>query len=219
MCRLALLVLALATAPLAVAAEPLDETLYARILERFTAEVSDPARTRVDYPALGRSEQWRQLIRNVGQTRPSELGTRDARLAYWINVYNIFAIDLVRVHRPEESIRDIGSFFRPVWKIAAGTIGDRDYSLDEIEHRTLVRHRDVKAFAARALELAHRGLEFLGRYLQQFVLHLLACLQREQSMDDGRSAVGHGIPDNAVAIDRYRRLDHSLSQRAAAIAL
>ena len=32
-----------------------------------------------------------------------------------------------------KSIRDIGSLLHPVWKMAAGTIGGRSYSLDDIE--------------------------------------------------------------------------------------
>jgi len=56
--------------------------------------------------------------------------------------------------------------------------------IDEFCHLTLVRHRDVQAFTARALKLAHSRLEFFGRYLQQFVLHVLPRLQGEQAMDD-----------------------------------
>ena len=40
----------------------------------------------------------------------------DAKKAYWINVYNVLAIDTVVRHYPAESIRDVGSFLSPVWK-------------------------------------------------------------------------------------------------------
>ncbi len=121
----------------ATAAEPLDEALYARILERHTVAVSDTAGTRVDYPALARSAEWRQLIRNLAQTDPQALGTRQERLAYWINVYNILAIDVVTRNQPLDSIKDVGSLFSPVWKREAGRIAGQPYTLHQVEHEIL----------------------------------------------------------------------------------
>ena len=62
------------------------------------------------------------------------LRTREQQLAFWINAYNILAIDLVAQHYPIASIRDIGSLLRPVWKRPAGRVGGRTVTLDEIEH-------------------------------------------------------------------------------------
>lgn len=119
------------------AAEPLDEALYAQILARHTRELEDLARTRVDYAGLTRSPDWKRLVRNLESTDPAALSTREERLAYWINVYNILAIDLVVKGYPLASIRDLGSFFSPVWKKEAGRIAGRPVTLDEIEHEIL----------------------------------------------------------------------------------
>ncbi len=121
----------------AAGAEALDEGLYARLLEQHTRAVSGAAGTRVDYRGLAGSDAWSHLVANVGRTHPAALPDRAARLAYWINVYNIFTIDLVLQHYPVDGIRDIGHLLRPVWKRPAGRITGRDYSLDEIEHRIL----------------------------------------------------------------------------------
>ena len=40
-------------------------------------------------------------------------------------------------HYPVDGIKEIGSWLRPVWKIEAGRIGGRSYSLDAIEHEIL----------------------------------------------------------------------------------
>lgn len=144
-------VLALAVAllsPTAVRAEALDEALYARLLERHTRATDDLARTRVDYQALARSDDWRRLLRNVSRTDPAALASRAERLAYWINVYNILAIDVVVQHRPVESIRDVGSFFRPVWKVEAGLVAGRPVTLHEIEHQILRPMGDPRIHAA-----------------------------------------------------------------------
>lgn len=138
--------LALWAAP--AAAEPLDEVLYAEILAAHTREVADLAGTRVDYAGLGRSRDWTRLIENLGRTRPEQLATRAERLAYWINAYNIFAIDLVVRAYPVDSIRDIGSFFSPVWKKPAGRIASGPVTLNEIEHEILRPMGDPRIHAA-----------------------------------------------------------------------
>ena len=114
----------------------LDEALHARILERHTQVVNDTAGTRVDYPALASSAEWRRLVDGLAGADPTPLG-REARLAFWINAYNILAIDLVVLGYPVDEIRELGSFFRPVWKRPAGRVGAREVTLDEIEHRIL----------------------------------------------------------------------------------
>ena len=119
------------------AAADIDHALYTDLLQRYTVESHDVAGTRVDYRGLAADPRWRTLTEQLEATRPEQLRARPETLAFWINAYNVLAIDLVIRHYPVESIRDIGSFFRPVWKRAAGTISGRVLSLAEIEHQIL----------------------------------------------------------------------------------
>jgi len=118
-------------------AERLDEALYAEILATYTREVSDTARVRVDYSALAGSDAWPRLIANLARTSPSKLTSREERLAFWINAYNILAIQVVPDHYPIAGIRDAGNLIRPVWKRTAGVVGGRSVSLGWIEHEVL----------------------------------------------------------------------------------
>ncbi len=132
----------------AATAVPVDEALYASLLERHTRAVRDTARVRVDYAAIARSEDWRRLVANLAQVDPDELATRPERLAFWINAYNVLAIDLVARHQPLESIRDIGSLFSPVWDREAGRIRGRAVTLGQIEHEILRPMGDPRIHAA-----------------------------------------------------------------------
>lgn len=129
---------ALAIALVAVEAPALDEGLYATLLEAHTVAVDDIASTRVDYAALRTSPAWERLIVSLRESDPRRVRSRRAKIAFWINAYNILAIDLVRRHYPIDSIRSIGGFFSPVWKKKAGEIGGRSYTLHEIEHEILL---------------------------------------------------------------------------------
>ncbi len=128
---------ALGSLLLALPANALDADLYARVLERYTVPVDDIASTRVDYSALGSSQEWDALVRSLRESDPGRLGSRDEKLAFWINAYNILAIDLVQRHYPVESIRQVGGLLSPVWKKEAGQIDGRVYTLHEIEHEIL----------------------------------------------------------------------------------
>jgi hypothetical protein len=114
-----------------------DEALYAALLSAHTVAVDDIAGTRVDYGALRTSPDWARLVASLAASDPSRLGSRAERLAFWIDAYNILAIDLVRRHYPVDGIRSIGGLFSPVWRMTAGEIGGRPYSLDQIENRIL----------------------------------------------------------------------------------
>jgi hypothetical protein len=137
MVRITAALATLAIALLASVANGLEAELYARVLERYTVSVDDIASTRVDYAALRTSEEWGTLVRSLRESDSRGLGSREERLAFWINAYNILAIDLVRRHYPIDSIRSIGGLLSPVWKKDAGEIGGRVYTLHEIEHEIL----------------------------------------------------------------------------------
>ncbi len=135
--RWMLLIATLVAASSRARGEPLDEALYAGLLARHTRAVEDTAGTRVDYAALLREPDWKRLIRSLSRAQPEELRSRPQQLAFWINAYNILAIDLVLQHYPVESIRDIGSIWKPVWDREAGQIGGASYRLGQIEHEIL----------------------------------------------------------------------------------
>ena len=131
----------------ALPAGALDTDLYAQLLEKHTRHVPDLARVRVDYPAIAASADWDRLVESLETTDLATLRTRDEKLAFWINAYNILAIDLVAKHYPVESIRDIGSLFSPVWKRPAGVVDGRTVTLDEIEHEIVRPMGEPRAHA------------------------------------------------------------------------
>ncbi len=127
-----------ATCEASAAVNAVDLDLYGRLLERHTRVVDDPAGTRVDYAALRADPEWRQLLASLAAApQPAASAAQAERLAYWINAYNMLAIDMVVRNQPVESIRDIGSLLRPVWKREAGSVGGQTVTLDEVEHAIL----------------------------------------------------------------------------------
>ena len=145
--RVVILLAAVALALAVPATAVYYEEIYARVLERHTRPVADLARVRVDYPAIAASADWRRLLASLAAADVGALHSREEQIAFWVNTYNILAIDLVAAHYPIASIRDIGSLFRPVWKRPAGTVGRRTLTLDEIEHGIIRPFGDPRTHA------------------------------------------------------------------------
>lgn len=91
----------------------------------------------LDYAAIRNSGEFDKLLGSLELFSPEELHGREEKLAFWINVYNIFAVKLVRDHFPITSIRNVGSIFSPVWTMPVGKVGGQMYTLNDIEHEIL----------------------------------------------------------------------------------
>jgi len=91
----------------------------------------------VDYAALKQSGQIEKAYQTITQFDVSQLQGHDEKLAFYINTYNILALKMVVDHWPQKSIKDIGSFFSPVWKKEAGMIAGKTVSLDDVENKII----------------------------------------------------------------------------------
>lgn len=144
-CGAALALLALA-APRAAGAGELDVDAWDGFLARYTRETSDLAGVRVDYDGLAVDPAWRPFVAGLAAAVPP--ADRAGTLAFWVNVYNVLAADVVVRHLPLASIRDVGSLLRPVWKREAGRVDGRAVTLDEVEHAILRPLGDPRIHAA-----------------------------------------------------------------------
>jgi len=78
----------------------------------------------------------------LSENPPAKNWTENDRLAYWINAYNAFTVEIVRRHYPVESIKDIGPkksipFVNTVWDIKFIKIGNTTLDLNNMEHNVL----------------------------------------------------------------------------------
>ncbi len=91
----------------------------------------------VNYTELKKEPEFTRLVQQFAEFSPEQLQGKQEKLAFFINAYNILAIKTVVDNWPVESIKNVGSFLKPVWKKKVGTIGGKKISLSEIEHEVL----------------------------------------------------------------------------------
>jgi len=97
---------------------------------------------RVTYASVSESEQRAlQSYINAMQNIPISRFSRDEQLAYWINLYNAVTVNVVLMHYPVASIRDIdispGFFSDGPWGKKLLQIENKALSLNDIEHGIL----------------------------------------------------------------------------------
>ncbi|MGP0629046.1 DUF547 domain-containing protein [Nitrospina sp. 32_T5] len=89
------------------------------------------------YKVLKSDPVFAKVVEQFEAASPDEFKTREEKLAFWINAYNVFAVKMVLDHYPVDSIKDAGGLFGSVWKKEVGAINGKPITLDEIEHGIL----------------------------------------------------------------------------------
>lgn len=98
----------------------------------------------VDYDAFRKAPAFAQYLSSLDRAS-LERTTEDEQLAFWINVYNAYTIQLIVAHDERQSIRNVnrtlgvlrlkGPWSEPLVRAAGRTL-----TLDEVEHRILRKH-------------------------------------------------------------------------------
>lgn len=128
-----LLVMLLAAAPRAF-----DHThaRWTRLLQSHSVEAPGPA-TSVRYAALKASPaELDAYLGELSSVKAADFAkwSRDQRLAFLVNAYNAFTVELVVDHYPVKSIKDIGGLLGSPWKQKFIPLLGRTISLDDLEH-------------------------------------------------------------------------------------
>ena len=116
----------------------------ASLHEPFTALLRAHVRNdRVDYDAFAGSAEFQGYLAALASARLETMSQSD-RLAFWINVYNAYTIELINQHHERESIRNINKVLgilsgKGPWKEDIVRAAGRTLDLDEVEHKIIRR--------------------------------------------------------------------------------
>lgn len=97
----------------------------------------------VDYKGfLSDKGELQSYLDLLSENAPSKTWTENDKIAYWLNAYNAFTIQLIINNYPLKSIKDLGGkkqiiFINTPWDIKFFKIGDKTMTLNRLEHRIL----------------------------------------------------------------------------------
>jgi hypothetical protein len=111
-------------------AEPFDHSVFDGLLRRHVVQGM------VDYDAFSGAD-FKGYLAALDQANPAALDEKE-RLAYWINAYNAYTIELINKHKQRDSIRNInktlGIAAKGPWHEKLVKAGGKVYHLDNVEH-------------------------------------------------------------------------------------
>lgn len=117
-------------------AAPVDHSPWNTLLQKHV-----DSRGMVNYKGMkqDRAELKKYLDLLSANAPDPKKWTKDEQLAYWINAYNAFTVELILEYYPLKSIKDIGAtikipFVNTPWDIKFITIGGKKLDLNNIEH-------------------------------------------------------------------------------------
>jgi hypothetical protein len=102
----------------------------------------------VDYINLKKDPLFSGLATRIKSYALESLESDKSKLSFWINAYNILAAKIITDHYPIQSIKDVGTLFRSVWKQPAGTVGGKMFTLNDIEHKILRKMNEPRIHVA-----------------------------------------------------------------------
>jgi Protein of unknown function, DUF547 len=110
------------------------------ILKKHVVVVDGGKVTQLRYADLQKDRaQLKGYLEQLSAVKESDFNawSRAERMAFLINAYNAFTLELMVQHYPVKSIKDIGGTFDNRWKRKFIKLLGQDFSLDRIEHETL----------------------------------------------------------------------------------
>lgn len=102
----------------------------------------------VAYKNLKDDPEFKKVTEELKAASLDELKTKEEKLSFWINTYNILAVKVVVDHYPVKSIKDVGSLFKSVWNRPAGVVAGKERTLNDVEHEILRKMGDSRIHVA-----------------------------------------------------------------------
>lgn len=116
-----------------------DHSAWDRLLRKH---VSDNGNVDYDGFKADRS-QLNSYLKSLEANPPQSDWGKNETMAYWINAYNAFTVDLILRNYPLKSIMEINN--GKAWDLQFISIGGKKYSLNNIEHDILrKRYQDAR---------------------------------------------------------------------------
>lgn len=98
----------------------------------------------VDYSAVKQDPRLNELLLFIEGYPKSELKTNEQKIAFYLNAYNLLAINKVAENWPLFRLRSLGNFLKPVWTHPVPDVCGEKMTLRKLEHEILRKLGDPR---------------------------------------------------------------------------
>jgi hypothetical protein len=132
-----ILVLSLSTSLHASSGFDHSHAQWTALLQKHVQWFDRGAASAVDYPGLQADQvQLQAYLVQLSAVTPAQYRqwSAEQRLAFLINAYNAFTVQLILEHYPLDSIKEIGGLFSNAWRQPFIALLGETLTLDDLEH-------------------------------------------------------------------------------------
>lgn len=114
-------------------------TPYAELLKEHVTEATLEGipTTAINYKAWQKDPRHEKAINLLTTDNVGNYKSRELKLSYWINAYNLLVIDLILKEAPKDSIQNLGGIVSDPWNEYSWVIDGLEYNLNYIQHQVL----------------------------------------------------------------------------------
>jgi hypothetical protein len=116
-------------------------------------------------------EEYKATTMNLVSLELDGLATREAKLAFWINIYNALVVHAVVELNISKSVKEVRSFFKAVCYNVGGYV----FSLDDIEHGILRGNKKKHVLSSRPFSGGDPRKEFMLEKTDPRIHFTLVC--------------------------------------------
>ena len=130
-------------------AAPIYEQLWSNLLKNNTdTHIRDRMTCMlVDYNSLKGSETLKTILRFLSKFDHRSLPTKEDHISFWINVYNIAAVQHITMYYPIDTIQELSSDDSSYWNLKLISVYNKKYSLNDIKEKLLLYGDERVVFA------------------------------------------------------------------------
>jgi hypothetical protein len=93
--------------------------------------------TGVNYLEWQKDPLHNEAMALLESTDLSKLSSREEKISFWINAYNLLSIDLIVKSGEQDSVQNLGGLVGDPWNEFSWVIGDLETTLSQMHHQTL----------------------------------------------------------------------------------
>jgi hypothetical protein len=168
----------------------------------------------VNYQSMKRSkdfEDYKTITKRLSSFDLDKLITKEAKLAFWINIYNSLVVHGIIELNIQKSVKEVSSFFEKI----AYDIGGYTFSLDDIEHGILRGNKKKHLLSRKPFAEGDDRKKFMIEKVDPRIHFALVCgskscppigVYEEEKIDQQLDLVSAGfINSDEVIIEKDRK--------------
>lgn len=190
-----------------VTGEDISQQLKSKI-DNLKLNFFDMEEGGVDYDGMRNSdafEDYKSATMGLASLDLEELATKQAKLAFWINIYNALVVHGILELDVSKSVKEVPSFFKAV----CYKVGDYVFSLDDIEHGILRGNRKKHRLSPKPFSGGDPRMKFILEKVDPRIHFALVCgsnscppidVYEEKEIDEQLELVASGFINSEEVI-------------------